>query len=131
MQRSFVNILSDTVCETAKFYEELLGLKRHFESDWFVILTHEGNTSFEYGILQRDHALVPPEARAASAGGLIMTFVVEDCDQVYEIAKKMRVSVVQKPTDMPYGQRRMVLKDPEGTVLDISAPTAPLISGQN
>jgi hypothetical protein len=31
---------------------------------------------------------------------------------------------VEHARDMPYGQRRMVLRDPDGTFLDISCPIA-------
>ncbi|MCZ4279232.1 hypothetical protein O4H49_00490 [Kiloniella laminariae] len=53
-----------------------------------------------------------------------MTFVVLDCDALYQQALRMHAEIVEKPTDMPYGQRRMLVRDPDGTVLDISAPTA-------
>ncbi len=125
MQRSFTNVLSGDVQKTSAFYENLLGMTRHFDSDWFVILTHEGIEGLEFGILQRDHAIVPPDIRAAPAG-IIITFVVTDCDEVYRRAVAAKASVVEPPTDMAYGQRRMLLRDPDGTVLDVSAPTAPM-----
>ena len=123
MQRAFVNILSENVAVSAKFYEELLGMTRHFDSDWFVILTHPDIDGLEYGILQRDHQIVPEAVRCMPAG-VIMTFVVLDCDALYQQALRMHAEIVEKPTDMPYGQRRMLVRDPDGTVLDISAPTA-------
>lgn len=125
MNRCFSNILSKNVSATAIFYEELLGMKRHFDSDWFVILTHDDVEGLELGVLQRDHEIVPEAVRAAPAGVMI-TFVVDDCDVIYERALKQGVVVVETPADMPYGQRRMLLKDPDGTVVDISAPTAPI-----
>jgi len=125
VQRSFVNILSENVDATATFYERLLKMTRHFDSDWFVILTHAGVKDLEYGILQRDHHIVPESVRAKPAG-VIVTFVVSDCDSVHKRAVEMGADIVQPPTDMPYGQRRMLALDPEGTLLDISAPTAPV-----
>lgn len=128
MQRSFVNILSENVDATASFYERLLDMERHFDSDWFVILTHAGIKDLEYGILQRDHDFVPECARAKPAG-VIVTFVVLDCDRVHDRAVEMGADIVQPPTDMPYGQRRMLARDPEGTLIDVSAPTAPIQQG--
>lgn len=125
MQRSFTNVPSGDVQKTSAFYENLLGMTRHFDSDWFVILTHEGIEGLEFGILQRDHAIVPPDIRAAPAG-IVITFVVTDCDEVYRRAVAAKASVVEPPTDMAYGQRWMLLRDPDGTVLDVSAPTAPM-----
>ncbi len=126
MQRAFVNILSDNVAQTAEFYENLLGMTRHFNSDWFIILTHPNINDLEYGILQKDHAIVPVASRS-DAGGMIVTFVVEDCDRIYTKAKELGALIVSEPTDMPYGQRRMLLQDPDGVMIDVSAPTAPLV----
>lgn len=123
MQRCFTNVLSSDVAATASFYEHLLGMTRHFDSDWFVILTHPDIDGLEFGILQRDHAIVPPDVRAAPAG-VIVTFVVADCDEVHRRAVAAGATVIEPPADMPYGQRRMLLRDPDGTVLDVSAPTA-------
>ena len=125
MQRSFVNILSNDVDATAAFYERLLNMERHYDSDWFVILTHPGVKGLEYGILQRNHDVVPESARAKPAG-VIITFVVSDCESVHRRAIEMCADVVQTPTDMPYGQCRMLVRDPEGTLIDVSAPTAPV-----
>jgi len=125
MQRAFVNVLSGSVEATATFYQELLGMSRHFESDWFVILTHPDIDGLEYGILQRDHPIVPTSVQSAPSG-VMMTFVVDDCDVVHARARTMGADVIEAPVDMPYGQRRMLVRDPDGTVLDISAPTAPV-----
>ena len=125
MQRSFTSVLSGDVQKSSAFYENLLGMTRHFESDWFVILTHKDIDGLEFGILQRDHAIVPSDIRAAPAG-VIVTFVVTDCDEVYRKAVAAKASIIEEPTDMPYGQRRMLLRDPDGTVLDVSAATAPV-----
>lgn len=125
MQRSFVNILSADVERSARFYENLLGMHRHFASDWFVIMSHHQIPGLEYGILQRDHDIVPGDVQAAPSG-VIVTFVVEDCDAVAAKAAEIGATVISPPTDMPYGQRRMLVADPDGTIIDVSAPTAPM-----
>ena len=53
---------------------------------------------------------------------MILTFLVEDCDAVYETAKAMKANIVEVPREMAYGQRRMILRDPAGTFVDISSP---------
>jgi len=120
MQRCFTNILSENVDSTAKFYESILNMKRHFDSDWFVILTHDELNDFEFGILQRQNDIVPEAIRKAPAG-VIVTFVVSDCDVVYERASKLDNVVIEPPTNMPYGQRRILLRDPDGTIIDVSS----------
>ncbi len=125
MDRQITNILCEDVAVTADFYQAVLGMRRHFDSDWFIILTHDDIDGLEYGLLQKDHDIVPDIARNAPAG-VIVTFVVKDCDDVHQKALSANAPIIEPPTDMPYGQRRMLLRDPAGTILDISAPTAPL-----
>ena len=52
----------------------------------------------------------------------MLTFVVDDCDAIYEKAQAANAVIVEPPREMPYGQRRMVLRDPAGTFVDISSP---------
>lgn len=127
MQRCFTNIMSADVSETSQFYEFLLGMTRQFSADWFISLVHPDRDGMELGIIQRDHPIVP-EALRGKPCGVMLTFVVADCDDVHTKAEAMGAEIVEPPRDMPYGQRRMLLRDPEGTVVDISAPTARMTS---
>lgn len=121
MNRFFTNILATDTASTTRFYETVFGMRRHFTASWFVILVHDDAPGLELGILSRDHAVVPSELRSAPAG-VVLTFVVEDCDAVLEAARRAGAHVVREPEAMPYGQRRALIRDPEGTVVDISAP---------
>ena len=121
MQRAFANVLSGDVEQTARFYQALLGMKRVGDFGWFVVLSHDEMPDLEFGILANDHDTVP-EGINLVPGGTIFTFVVPDLDQVVEMATKLQADVVQEATDMPYGQRRLMLRDPDGNVIDISSP---------
>ena len=120
MQRCFTNILSANVNKTASFYEQIFGMDRHFDSDWFVVLTHKSLDGLELGILHRDNEIVPEPVRNPPAG-LMITFVVDNCDSIHKLVIKQGVKIIEPPTDMPYGQRRMLIQDPEGTVVDVSS----------
>ncbi|MEM1364779.1 MAG: VOC family protein [Pseudomonadota bacterium] len=124
MERCFSSILVEDPDTSARFYERLLGMTRHFESGWFVILSHSDMPALELGLFAKDHSDVPVVARGRPAG-VLLTFVVADCDDVYEIAQRMGAVIAEPPRDMAYGQRRMIVLDPDGAALDISAPTAP------
>ncbi len=121
MRRCFTNILTEEVAATAAFYTGLLGMEPRFSSDWFVNLADPETPGLELGILRQSHDVVPARARRAPSG-VILTFVVDDCDAVYARAVEAKANIVEAPRDMSYGQRRMVLRDPAGTFVDISAP---------
>ena len=61
-------------------------------------------------------------AISGNAGGAILTFVVGDVEAAFAKAKDIGADIIEKPTDLPYGQRRLMLRDPAGTAVDISAP---------
>ncbi len=123
-----VNRLCADVAGAAAFYERLLGLERRFTSDWFVLLGCERVAGMELGLLDRDHDTVPDGTRGAAAG-TVLTFVVADCDAIHARARDMGAEIVQPPADTAYGQRRMLLRDPDGAIIDVSAPTAPAPRG--
>lgn len=121
MDRCFTSILSENVGRTADFYAQVLDMQRHFDSDWFVILTHPDIEGLEFGILKRDHDAVPQSIRNKPSG-IIVTFVVTNCDEVFAKARARNAEILEPPTDMFYGQRRMLLCDPDGTIVDVSSP---------
>jgi len=51
-----------------------------------------------------------------------MTFVVDNVDEIFEVAKMEKFEIITEPIDTSYGQKRLLLKDPNGTLVDISSP---------
>ncbi|TCL00458.1 putative enzyme related to lactoylglutathione lyase [Shimia isoporae] len=121
MNRAFMNILADDVEKTANFYQNLLGMMRQGDFGWFILLSHKDLAGFELGILERQHDTLP-ESVPPTMGGAVLTFVVDDLSEVHDRACEMKADIVQTPTDLPYGQRRLMLQDPSGTFVDISSP---------
>ncbi|MDC0116103.1 VOC family protein [Octadecabacter sp.] len=121
MKRAFTNILSGNVEETARFYQELLGMKRAGDFGWFIVLSHDDMPEFEMGVLEKDHDTIP-RGLSSKPAGCILTFVVEDLEEVHTRALSMQIEILQEPTDLPYGQRRLMLRDPAGSVVDVSSP---------
>ena len=48
--------------------------------------------------------------------------MVDDVAPIYEAAKALGCDILQAPEATFYGQMRMLLVAPEGTVCDVSAP---------
>lgn len=124
MNRAFVSLLSENVEKSARFYEDLLGMTRHGDFGWFVILTHQDMPGLELGILDATHDTIP-NRMDRQPGGAILTFVVTDVAETHARALGMGAQILEPPRDLPYGQRRLVLRDPAGAVVDISSPIPP------
>lgn len=124
IQRAFASLFSDDLSKSRDFYVSLFGWRIDFDSDWFVHLQAPDNPAVELGIMKRDHALVPAAFRNAPSGTMI-TVVVDDVDAKHDLAKQQGLEIVQAPKNEFYGQRRMLLRDPDGTLVDVSSECPP------
>lgn len=122
MNRAFTNILCDDIDATARFYEDILGMRRQGDFGWFIIMGADALPGLELGLLDKTHDTVP-RALAQAPAGMILTFVVADVATCHAKAITAEAEIIEEPTDLPYGQTRMLLRDPAGAIIDISSPT--------
>lgn len=122
VQRVLFNIVSDDIERTADFYTRIVGLKRHYESDWYIILVPETETGpmLELGIIASDSQVTPAMAKGAAAGSYL-TLVVDDVNDAFDEAEEMGCDIIEPPQAFDYGQVRMLVRDPNGLVVDISS----------
>lgn len=122
--RQFHSIFSDDRQATRDWYVALFGYETTFESDWFVHLRVPGRELLELGILRRTHEIVPVPFRGPAMGGML-TIVVDEVDRIHEAARLARLTVIEAPRDLFYGQRRLLLQDPNGVLVDVSSECQP------
>ncbi|MCI5055405.1 MAG: VOC family protein [Flavobacteriales bacterium] len=120
INRIITNICSDNLVESRDFYTKLFDFNVDYDSDWFVHLISE-DKKFELGIISRTNEIVP-KGFQNNAQGFYVTFVVDNVDEIFKIAELQEFEIIDKPTDTFYGQRRLLLKDPNGTLVDVSSP---------
>lgn len=120
LNRIMTNICSDKLQETKNFYTKLFDFHVDYDSDWFIHLISK-DKSLELGIIDRTHEIVPKEFQSMPQGFYI-TFVVGNADEIFAIAESEKFEVVKQPEDTFYGQRRLLLKDPNGALVDVSSP---------
>jgi PhnB protein len=123
-ERAFFSVLTPDPGRVAAWYRDLLGYDTVFDSDWFVQLRDPRHELLELGFLRRDHEIVPERSRAAGTGGML-TFVVDDVDATHRWALDAGLEVLEPPRNLFYGQRRMLLLDPDGQLVDVSSECPP------
>lgn len=124
VEQIFFNVFSSNIEEARAFYVDFLGLKPAFDSSWYLQVCSSGNTQRMIGILSRDAEIVPEAFRDAPRGGML-TLVVDDVDALHTRAAEQALDIVESPRNLFYGQRRMLLRDPDGTLVDVSTPCDP------
>ncbi|SEJ82765.1 Glyoxalase-like domain-containing protein [Cyclobacterium xiamenense] len=114
------NICSDKLPKSRNYYTKLFDFNVDYDSDWFVHLISK-DKQLELGLISRTSEIVPDGIKNIPQG-FYVTFVVENADEVFEIAKKEGFEIISEPSDTFYGQRRLLLKDPNGVIVDVSSP---------
>lgn len=122
INRLLINICSNNLEKSKGFYVTLFDFEIDFDSDWFIHLISK-KRQLELGIISNNSDLVP-EGFRGDAQGFYITLVVDDVDDLFETAISNDVEIVAEPHNTFYGQRRLLLKDPTGTLIDVSSPIA-------
>lgn len=112
------------VTGTAAFYCRHFRFRALFENDWYVHLQQTADPGVNLAVLHHDHETIPPENRGPTRG-LILNFEVADVDA--EAARLIAAGVpVAKPLqDEAFGQRHVILRDPNGLLIDLITPIPP------
>ena len=120
LNRIITNICSNNLAESRDFYTKLFDFNVDYDSDWFIHLVSK-DKKLELGIINQTNEIVPKEFQN-NPQGFYITLVVNNAEEIFQIAKSKQFHIVNEPTDTSYGQRRLLLKDPNGTLVDISSP---------
>lgn len=65
-------------------------------------------------------------AKAARNQTVIVEFIVNDVDEIYNSLENFREPyVVQKPTVLPWGNKSLLLRDPDGNLVNFFTPVTP------
>lgn len=124
VSRNFFCVFTDDLRVTRDWYVNLLGYLVDFDSEWFVHLRAPDNDLIELGIMLRHNELIPASCRTQAGGGML-TVVVDDVDASYRRAMTAGARIIEPPRDLFYGQRRLLVRDPNGVLVDISSPCDP------
>lgn len=117
-------LLVEDVEATAAFYMTHFNFRSLFTSDWYVHLQQIDRPNINLAFVARDHETVPEESRQ-TAGGLLISFEVEDPDEVYERLQAAGVKVLRTLRDEDFGQRHFIAADPNGVMIDVIKPIPP------
>lgn len=81
---------------------------------------HVGHRQHPHGSLCSGQAL-----RAAHNHSAIIEFLVDDVDTEYDRIRQVATDFVNEPTTMPWGNRSLLLRDPDGKLVNLFTPATP------
>ncbi|MEJ7677952.1 MAG: VOC family protein [Segetibacter sp.] len=123
MNLASIRIITDNITGLVKFYELVTGmLVVQYNPDFAELQTQSATLAI--GSTNTLQFFGGEEvAQAAQNRTAIIEFRVDDVEQDYErLADFLKTYIVQKPTTMPWGNKSLLFRDPDGNLINLFTP---------
>jgi catechol 2,3-dioxygenase-like lactoylglutathione lyase family enzyme len=117
-----VRIITDDVARLVAFYERVTGVEAAWANADFAELRTTSGTLAVGSMRTVGLFGGPGVASPAANRSAIVEFLVDDLDGTFAALKTDALEVVQEPTTMPWGNRSLLLRDPDGTLVNLFEP---------
>ena len=119
-----VRIITDDVARLVAFYERVTGVAASWATEDFAEL-HTTSGTLAVGSTRTVALFGAGVAEPAANRSAIVEFIVGDVDRTFAtLAAAGDLEVVQEPTTMPWGNRSLLLRDPDGSLVNLFTPVS-------
>ena len=119
-----IRIITGDVARLVAFYERATGVQATWATEDFAELRTAGATLAIAGT-RTVPLFAPGSARPADNHSVITEFLVDDVDRVHQDLAGFVTDVVAGPTTMPWGNRSLLFRDPDGNLVNFFTPVTP------
>jgi catechol 2,3-dioxygenase-like lactoylglutathione lyase family enzyme len=119
-----IRIITGDVARLVEFYERATGLRAVWSTEDFAELKTPAATLAIAGA-RTVPLFAPDSARPADNRSVITEFLVDDVDRVHENLTGFVTDFVTEPTTMPWGNRSLLFRDPDGNLVNFFTPVTP------
>jgi catechol 2,3-dioxygenase-like lactoylglutathione lyase family enzyme len=123
-----IRIITDDLERLVSFYERITGVEAVRHVPVFAELRLPSFT-LAIGHTQTTQLFGEDSARPAANRSVIIEFRVDDVDGEYERLAAMVDDWVQRPTTMPWGNRSILFRDPDGNLVNFFTPVTEVAEG--
>ncbi|MFC8535779.1 VOC family protein [Streptomyces sp. NPDC057249] len=116
-----IRIITGDVARLVDFYERATGVRATWATEDFAELRTAGATLAIAGT-RTVPLFAPDSARPADNHSVITEFLVDDVDRVHENLTGFVTDFVTQPTTMPWGNRSLLFRDPDGNLVNFFTP---------
>lgn len=118
MKFASVRVVTSDIEKLIEFYQQLSGIEATRLADGFAEMRFEGATL----AISSEHLIElfnQGAATAAANRSAILEFEVQDVDTVFERMNASGAIIVMPTTLMPWGNRSLLLRDPDGNLVNV------------
>jgi catechol 2,3-dioxygenase-like lactoylglutathione lyase family enzyme len=119
-----IRIITGDVARLVDFYQRATGARASWANDDFAEL-RIGRGTLAIGSTRTVALFAPDAARPADNRTVIIEFLVDDVDAVYKNLADVVEDFANQPTTMPWGNRSLLFRDPDGNLVNFFTPVTP------
>ena len=123
MDFASIRIITDDLDRLVEFYEKVTGVPAERPAPVFAEFVLPSAT-VAIGHSQTVQLFGADSARAADNHSVIIEFRVDDVDAECARLKPLVDDWVQEPTTMPWGNRSILFRDPDGNLVNLFTPVS-------
>ena len=121
-----IRIITGDVARLVEFYERATEVTAVWATEDFAELRTPRGT-LAIGSTRTVSMLAPDTIRPAENRSVIIEFLVEDVDGLYKNLSGFLAAAdfANEPTTMPWGNRSLLVRDPDGNLVNFFTPVTP------
>jgi predicted enzyme related to lactoylglutathione lyase len=119
-----IRIITEDAKRLVAFYEQVTGVAARWYTEDFAELPMTSCT-LAIAHLRTMKLFAAGAARAADNRSVIVELRVGDVDAEYRRIASLLGEIVQEPTTMPWGNRSLLFRDPDGNLVNYFTPVSP------
>jgi predicted enzyme related to lactoylglutathione lyase len=119
-----IRIITGDVARLVDFYERATDTRANWANEDFAELRTASATLAIAGT-RTVPLFAPGSAQPADNRSVIIEFRVDDVDSVHRNLTGIVADFVNEPTTMPWGNRALLFRDPDGNLVNFFTPVTP------
>jgi catechol 2,3-dioxygenase-like lactoylglutathione lyase family enzyme len=119
-----IRIITADARPLVEFYERATGVQATWLTEDFAEIGTKGAT-LAIASTRTVSLFAAGAARPADNHTVIIEFLVDDVDRVHQNLAGLVEDFVTEPTTMPWGNRSLLFRDPDGNLVNFFTPVTP------
>jgi catechol 2,3-dioxygenase-like lactoylglutathione lyase family enzyme len=125
MNLASIRLITADITALVAFYEKATALPATWFTPDFAELTTPSGATLAIGSTSTVPLFAPDSAAPAANRSAIIEFLVEDVDALWQELAPWAAEVVAEPKTLPWGNRSLLLRDPDGNLVNFFTPVTP------
>ena len=125
MNFASTRIITGDITALVAFYEKATTLAATWFTPDFAELATPGGATLAIGSTRTVPLFAPDSAVPGANRSVIIEFLVDDVDALWQELATWVGDVVAEPKTMPWGNRSLLVRDPDGNLVNFFTPVTP------